>query len=120
MDNIIEIAARDGSISSNAISLHAGQRKLLVNCAPLLRQYELLVRGAVSYASVGVTPTNIRAIQGGTVAELLLDIDAQAEGQQARVNVSFVTNLGVFNLVLVMQVMGSPGIARKTYPLAQG
>lgn len=122
MDSIIEIAARDGAISSNAISLRAGHQKLLVNCAPLLRQYELLVCGALNYASAGVTLTNARAVQGGEVAELLLSIDAQTEGQQANLNVSFVTNLGLFKLVLVMQIMGSgvPGIARKTYPLAQG
>lgn len=119
MVNVIEATARDGSTSAT-VSLHPGlQRQVLVDCTALLQQHELLVCPAgEGYASPGITITKARAVMGGKVAEFSLDIAANAE-DKSFISVGVATNLGVFDLVIVVRLLGSSADAKptQTYPL---
>ena len=119
MEKTIEATARDGATSATA-SLYPGlQRQVLVDCASLLIQHELLVRAHEGYASPGITITKARSVMGGKVAEFLLDVAPTAD-DKSFIAVGIATNLGIFDLVIAVRVLGADAKPRQTYPLAQG
>ena len=118
---MIEVTSRDGAVSAT-ISFYAGkQRQVIVNCAPLLLEHELLIRSLGHSSSAGIEIISALPMQGNTIAKLVVDIsDGNHEG--AFVTVNFLTNLGTFDVVLNMDIlkMGRHGQSQQTYPLAQG
>ena len=118
IETSIAANARDGEITAT-VSLYPGsQRRVLVNCAALLWQHELLVRSHDGYASPGISITNARAVMGGTVAEVLLDVAPEAQ-DKSFIAVQMVTNLGTFDLVVAVRVLGLGADEKptQTYPL---
>ena len=118
-EKIIEATSRDGSISAKGITLYAGsERKLLIGCAGLLFEHELLVRTDSVKAPFPVTG---RSVLSGKVAELLLDL-SEFDGD-ATVQASFATNLGSLNFVLEVRTLAfgtTNSSTRQAYPLSQG
>ena len=118
---MIEVTSRDGAASAT-VSLHQGrQRQVIINCAPLLLEHELLIRSLGHFSSAGIEVLSARPMQGNTIAKLLVDIaDGNHEG--AFVVVYFLTNLGTFDVMLDMDIlkMGRQGQSQQTYPLSQG